>query len=205
MNNAEMSDWIKKEVEARGGKINNKAIIILITLTAGDPWQIDSEINKLINYKSGEPPSLLNNNQGNVGEITETDVKELVRGHFEENIFALTDAIGARNRALAAKLLEEELQGGANGVYILSMILRQIKIILQIASAMSAKISESRLSGELKLNSYVARKAAAQSRNFLPAQLKKMLADLLEIDYRIKSGQERSRGFVGLVDFKTLM
>ncbi len=197
MNSTEMAGWIKKNITGRGGKISDRAVICLIALTSGDLWQIDNEINKLINYKA----SLVlpcKNNRPEAPEIDEDDVKSLVRGRFEENIFALTDAIGARNRALAAKLLEEELQGGANGVYILSMILRQIKMILQIASAMSAKISENQLSGELKLNSYVARKAAVQSRNFLPAQLKKMLADLLEIDYRIKSGQGDPAVLLGL-------
>jgi DNA polymerase-3 subunit delta len=135
---------------------------------------------------------------GEVLEISEADVKELVRGHFEENIFALTDAIGSRQHALAAKLLEEELRSGANEIYLLSMIIRQIKIILQISSALKAGITERRLAGELKLNSYVAQKAAAQARNFSPEQLKKMLSDLIEIDYKAKTGRGEPAVLLGL-------
>jgi DNA polymerase III delta subunit len=217
LSNTELSDWIKKETAARGGQIGAKAVAALITLTAGDSWQIDSEINKLINYKAGQreqqtplksplvkggeynaPPLLYKEGQGEVLEISEADVKELVRGHFEENIFALTDAIGARNRALAASLLEEELKSGANEIYLLSMITRQIKIILQVASALSAGSTERKLAGELKLNPYVAQKAAAQARNFPPEKLKKSLSDLIEIDYKIKTGRGEPAVLLGL-------
>ncbi|MFA5248268.1 MAG: hypothetical protein WC415_03410 [Patescibacteria group bacterium] len=202
MSNLELADWIKKEVEIRGGKINSKAAITLITLAAGDLWQIDSEINKLVNYKNGQKASegaIVAEPCGTTSaEISEADIKELVRGHFEENIFALTDAIGARNRALATKLLEEELQGGANEIYLLSMIIRQIKIILQVASALSSSVNARSLAGELKLNSYVAQKAAVQARNFLPEQLKKMLFSLIEIDYKTKTGRGEPSVLLGL-------
>jgi len=45
--------------------------------------------------------------EGGVVDIDVSDVEELVKGKFDEDIFALTDAISARNKALAIKLLEE--------------------------------------------------------------------------------------------------
>lgn len=198
MSNSEMAEWIKKEVSSRGGKISSRAAIILVALTSGDLWQVDNEINKLINYNNGKVPLINDGAQKEIIEISEDDVKNNVRGQFEENIFALTDAIGARNRSLAIKLFEEEIQSGANEIYLLSMIIRQIKIILQVASAMSSGLSERQIASEFKINSYVVSKASTQSRNFSPVQLKNMFAELIEIDHKIKSGQGKADILLGL-------
>lgn len=187
MNNLELSSWIKSETAARGGQIGPRAINALAVATAGDMWQIDNEINKLINYKKGQEPALVGD--GKRAEINEGDVEELVRGVFEENIFALTDAIGSKNRALAVKLLEEEIKSGSNEIYILSMIVRQIKIILQARQGLDLGQTPKKIAADMKVISFVANKAIAQARNFNLESLKNILNQLVEIDYKAKSGQ----------------
>jgi DNA polymerase-3 subunit delta len=188
MNNLELSSWIKKETESRGGSIGGRAIAALITATAGDAWQIDNEINKLINYKLGQEPVLLAGGAP-MAEISEADVKDLVRGVFEDNIFALTDAIGSRNRALSAKLLEEEFLSGSNGIYILSMIVRQIKIVLQARAALDLGKNSRAIASDLKLNSFVASKAAVQAGAYKIEDLKRVLSVLVNIDFMAKTGR----------------
>ena len=212
LNNSELSSWIKKEVETRGGEISARAIQVLIGLIGYDLWQIDREIDKLINFKSGGRPSLLLSEKmiaEEAGEVPESplsrgvvppwrergvliepeDVEELVKGNFDDNIFALTDAIGARNKSLAVKLLEEQFELGANEIYLLTMIIRQIKIILQVRQALDIGHSSRQIISELKLNPYVAQKAIEQARHFSLAALKIIFGKLIEIDYQIKTGQ----------------
>ncbi|HTW96727.1 MAG TPA: hypothetical protein VMD74_03690 [Candidatus Methylomirabilis sp.] len=207
LNNSELSAWIKKEVESRGGAISLRAIQTIIGLIGYDLWQIDREIDKLINFKSGENPSLLRAegadkkfpSPGGVAApggrggfpltIEPADVEELVKGNFDDNIFALTDAIGARDKALAAKLLEEQFELGANEIYLLTMITRQIKIILQVRQALDLGQTSRQMITELKLNPFVVQKAIEQARHFSLTALKIIFAKLLEVDYKIKTGQ----------------
>ncbi|MDD4901988.1 MAG: hypothetical protein PHE24_02520 [Patescibacteria group bacterium] len=235
LNNSDLSAWIKKEIEARGGAISTRAIQTLIGLIGYDLWQIDREIDKLVNYKSGEIPKIVfplveagekksplergaepgeagcvkdgskemlakaatavthpgaprhPSREGNI--IEPEDVEKLVKGNFDDNIFALTDAIGARNKALAAKLLEEQFELGANEIYLLTMITRQIKIILQVRQALDLGQSSRQIISELKLNPYVIQKAIEQARHFSLNALKIIFDKLVEIDFKIKTGQ----------------
>ncbi|MDD5528004.1 MAG: DNA polymerase III subunit delta [Patescibacteria group bacterium] len=187
LNNSELSDWIKKEVEARGGAISSRAVQVLIGLVGYDLWQIDREIDKLISFKDGGQPALTAG--GAPAIIEENDVEKLVKGNFDDNIFALTDAIGARDKSLAAKLLEEQFELGANEIYLLTMITRQVKIILQVRQALDSGLSSRAIIAELKINPYVAQKAIEQARNFSLGALKIIFDKLVEMDYKIKSGQ----------------
>jgi DNA polymerase III delta subunit len=200
-NNSELSAWIKREVEARGGAISSRATEILIGLVGYDLWQIDREIDKLINYKDGGKKSPLERGgqplagRGVLDSVAEKltiepeDVEKLVKGNFDDNIFALTDAIGARNKALAVKLLEEQFELGANEIYLLTMITRQIKIIMQVRQALDLGQSSRQIISELKLNPYVVQKAIEQARHFSLEALKIIFSKLVEIDFKIKSGQ----------------
>jgi DNA polymerase-3 subunit delta len=197
LNNAELAAWVKKETEARGGAISSRAIQILIGLVGYDLWQIDREIDKLISFKSGERPALTAG--GAPLAIEDKDVEELVKGNFDDNIFALTDAIGARDKSLAAQFLEEQLELGANEIYLLTMIIRQIKIILQVRQALDLGHSSRQIISELKLNPYVAQKAIEQSRHFSLNALKIIFGRLIEIDYKIKTGQGEPRVLLNLL------
>jgi DNA polymerase III subunit delta len=222
LNNSELSAWVKKEVEARGGEISGRAIQVLVGLVGYDLWQIDREIDKLINFKAGENPQLFSSEDKNnlAADLTVThpvsrgashpsregtliiepeDVEKLVKGNFDDNIFALTDAIGARNKALAIKLLEEQFELGANEIYLLMMITRQIKIILQVRQALDLGQSSRAIISELKLNPYVVQKAIEQARNFSLNALKIIFDKLVEIDYKIKSGLGESHVLLNLL------
>jgi DNA polymerase III delta subunit len=206
LNNQDFGAWIKNEVEVRGGLISSRAIQILIGLVGYDLWQIDSEVDKLINFKAGEKSPLLfkeGSGGGSMGgapaTIEEADVASLVKGNFDDNIFALTDAIGARDKSLAAKLLEEQFELGANEIYLLTMITRQIKIILQVRQALDLGQSSRQIISELKQNPYVVQKAIEQARHFSLNALKIIFDKLVEIDFKIKTGQGEARVLLNLL------
>jgi DNA polymerase III subunit delta len=201
LNNSELAAWIKKETETRGGTISSRAIQALTGLIGYDLWQIDKEIDKLVNYKNGGAPTPLLPKEGFGGGllIESEDVEKMVKGNFDDNIFALTDAIGARDKALTMKLLEEQIELGANEIYLLTMITRQIKIILQVRQALDLGQPSRQIITELKLNPYVAQKAIEQSRHFSLSALKIIFSKLVEIDYKIKSGQGEALALLNLL------
>lgn len=197
LSNTESTNWTKKEVEARGGKISASAAAELTSLLGSDLWQINNEIDKLINFKAGQKLHLGNDEKGTV--IEKEDVKNLVRGQFDENIFALTDAISARNKSAAVKLLEEQIEAGLTDSYLLTMITRQFRIMLRIRQGLDSGLTSRKLITLLKLHPFVVQKGINQVRNFTLVSLKSILSKLIEIDYLMKSGKGEIRPMLSLL------
>ena len=193
LSNTESADWAKKQAAARGGKISAKAAELLVGLVGVDGWQISNELDKLISYKAANPLRLVESEAskltGAEADIEVEDVRNLVQGNFSENIFALTDALSVRNKALAAKLLSEQLEAGLDEGRLLNMFVWQFRVLLQIKQATEAGLSQRQIASQLKLHPYVAQKGLAQARNFTLPILKNMLSRLAEIDYQVKSGR----------------
>lgn len=187
LSNAEAAAWAKKEVESRGGKISVSAATELISLLGNDLWQVNSEINKLISYKAGQKLRLGDNEKGT--EINIEDIKSLVRGQFDENIFALTDAISNKNKSAAVKLFEEQIEAGLTDGYLLNMIIRQFKILMQIRQALDSGLNSRKIINLLKLHPFIVQKGIGQARNFNLSVLKNIFNKLIEIDYEMKSGK----------------
>lgn len=201
LSNTEMATWIKREVERRGGQMSYQAINLLVSLVGNDLWQVNNEIEKLISYKLGIEPKLVEGGKPPIIEVG--DVEELVRGGFDENIFALTDAISAKNKAQALKLLEEEFDGGVADVYLLTMIIRQFKILLQIRVSLDQGQTSRKMISSLKLHPFIVQKGINQVRNFSLDQLKKIISRLVEMDSKLKTGKGDMRTMLDMlfVDF----
>ncbi|MDP2736671.1 MAG: DNA polymerase III subunit delta [bacterium] len=182
LSNTESANWVKKETALRGGKISAKAAEMLVGLVGSDGWQINNELDKLLSYKTAGKLTK------DGADIEIEDVKNLVRGNFSENIFALTDALSVKNKALAIKLLDEQIEAGLSDGYLLNMFVRQFRILLQIKQALESGLSQRQIASQLKLHPFVAQKGVEQARHFTLPILKNILSRLAKIDYEVKSG-----------------
>jgi len=187
LNNQELTNWVKNLISQSNSKISYQALQTLISLVGNDLWQLDKEIKKLINYKLGANPKLTAGGESRQIEIK--DVEQLVKGRFDENIFSLTDAISNKNKILASKLLEEQYESGLTDNYLLNMIIRQFKILLNIRQALDLGLTSRKIMSSLKLHPFIVQKGINQVRNFNLATLKKIIEHLIKIDYRMKTGQ----------------
>lgn len=184
--NIEAASWIKKEIAKRGGSISHQALQLLASLIGNDLWQASNEIDKLLNYKAASLPKLT---KDGVINLDVDDITNLVHGKFDENIFALTDAISNKNKAEAARLFAEQLDNGAAESYLLVMLTRQFKILLGVKQAQSQDQSPRKIASSLKLHPFVAQKVLAQVAGFSLNVLKDILQQLIKIDYLIKTGK----------------
>lgn len=197
LSNTETAAWIKREVESRNGSISLRSANALAGLVGNDLWQISNEIDKLINFRKAQDNQLLEGQK--IVEINNEDVSALTRGKFAENIFALTDAISQKNKAVAIRLLEEELDNGMAEVYLVHMITRQFRILLQVKEAVSLGHSARKVASELKLHPFVVQKSVNQVRNFSLDFLKSIFSYLIKLDRRLKTGQGDLRSDLALM------
>lgn len=180
LTNQQLLAFIKKEAALYNKEFLTKSAELLITYSGDDLWLIANEIKKLSFYS---PTSI----------ITEQDVKELCVGAINENIFALTDALSAKNKNLALQLLEEQYASGLNDEYLIAMLIRQFKILLQIRSAIDNNLSPSAYAKKIKLHPYVIKKGLIQAKNFNAETLKNILNRLIYLDFANKNGLSQIR------------
>lgn len=170
------ASFIKKEASSYGKQISAPDASLLIRLTGGDIWQIATDIKK-ISFRSQE------------AVIDKKIIEEMINNPYEEDIFGLADAISAKNKKTAITLLEEQYAAGLSDEYLLSMLIRQFKILFQIRAAIDAGSNLSSLAARLKIHPYVAKKGASQARNFTASDLKNYLNRLIRLDFMNKTGR----------------
>jgi DNA polymerase III subunit delta len=177
LNNSQLLNFAQKEIARKKGKINPASLSLLISKTGNDLWRLNNEINKLIAAANGKL-------------IDKDLITQLVKGDIEENIFALTDALVSKNNSLALRIFEEQLVAGLSEEYILSMLQRQIKLMLEIKKLQSNNINQEKdIAIALKVHPFVAKKSLQQSKGFNQLELENYWQALLELDFNNKRGQ----------------
>jgi len=180
LTNLQLLNFIKKEAATYQKEMGANAASYLINMTGGDPWLIASEVKKLCFYS----PTKI---------ITENDVKELCVGAVSEDIFALTDALSAKNKTAALRLLEEQYAAGLSDEYLIAMLIRQFKILLQIRTALDNNLSQTEIAANLHLHPFVVKKGLSQARNFSEGSLKNCLNRLIHLDFSNKNGLSHTK------------
>lgn len=170
--------FIKEKVQEEGGEIAPLAAERLASFVGPNLWQLSEEVKKLVLYKKGGLE---------VEPIQTADVDLLVKANFEANIFALTDAIAARNTKKSIELLNSFLESGENAIYILTMIERQFK---NIAMAKFENVSDFVLAKKAGIHPFVAKKSVQQAKNFTKDEIIRIYQRLSWADLKLKSGAE---------------
>ena len=177
-----LEQWIVKRTTEKGGKMHPAAARMLATNAGNDLGLLDNEIEKMVLYRLGAEGE-------EAGEISPQDVQLLSPHIAEVNIFDLVDALGNRNGAQAARLLQQKLNEGAEPFLIFSMFVRQFRMMIQVKELIDRNMRPPEISKETKIHSFVVGKVAQQAKSFSMRQLEQVYSHLLDIDVRVKTGQ----------------
>lgn len=165
--------WLRQRAAREGGELEPQAAALLAELVAGDPLLAQQELAKLLDYTDRRRP------------IEAADVERLTPYYGQSDVFAMVDALGARDgrRALAHlhHLLRDEDPG-----YAFAMIARQVRLLLMARQALDLGQDPRQ---RLHIHPFVADKVTAQARNFRLEALKALHRRLLEIDLATKTGK----------------
>ncbi|MDI7278238.1 MAG: DNA polymerase III subunit delta, partial [Anaerolineae bacterium] len=174
---AELAEWIARRARGKGVSIEPQAVALLATYVGTNLRLLDRELEKLATYV------------GAGGTVSRQDVERLVSSVQEASIFHMVDALGSRDRRRAVVLLRRLLQEGNAPLYILTMIVRQFRLLLQARELDAQGVPLAEMAREMEVQPWLAGKSLRQARNFRPAELEAILAQLLDIDVGIKTGQ----------------
>jgi DNA polymerase III subunit delta len=172
----ELVTWIQNRVNTQGNQISPQATELMARLVGNDLWTMSNEIDKLTLYAPGRL-------------ILEKDVKAIVSHAQEANVFTLIDAIFEGNVGLAEDLLHQLLVAGATSAYLLSMLSRQIRLVLLTKEMVINLKPESEMKLKLGLADYPFKKTTEQAQKYSMDSMKRIYEKLLETDVAIKSGK----------------
>ena len=171
-----LNEWIRNRVKGNGGVISPEAVKLLAAYAGDNLWVLASEIDKLILFTAGR-------------RIEEKDIKEVVSYAREANIFTMVDALIEGHSATAAPLLQQMLDEGAAAPYILFMITRQVRLLVEVKELINLKCNRNEIRDRMGImNDFVLNKALEQSRNYSMERLEQIYRKILETDISIKQG-----------------
>lgn len=184
---AALVNWIQKKAKQEKANFNPGAIELLVASVGNDLWQMDIEIQKLSNYKNG-------------AEITKEDVDLLVKGKYNDDIFQLMDAISVKDKKKALKLFRDQIDSGANEIYLLTMLIRQFRIFWQMKEYVQEHgPAPDPIARELKIHPFVVRKTLSQLDKFKLAEIKFIYNDLLDFEIKMKTSKTNFDLLFGLL------
>lgn len=171
----QLPSWIEQRARDKGGMVGREASLVLAALIGADLRLLDQEIEKLLVYADGR-------------EIDIEDVQALVSRARQTSIFDLVDCVGRRETDRALRLLHRMLDDEAHPLYLLTMLARQVRILIQVKELQAQGHNSQEMANQLKLHPYVVEKGSAQARNFDMAELEAAHERIVETDWAIKTG-----------------
>ena len=114
-----LMDTVKDALAKKGKRLTPDALLALGEKTGLNLRDSLKEIEKLITYA------------GDRETIDRNDIDEVVKKTAEDSVFDLTSSIVEKNAGRALQTLQQLLDQGVNHILILSMIAREVRLLLQ--------------------------------------------------------------------------
>lgn len=172
-----LRQWVRQGVAEQGAAISPEAVDLLAKLVGGNLWIMTNEINKLALFASGR-------------RIEVEDIRAVVSSAQETSVFAMVDAILDFKVGVAEQLLEQLLERGASTAYLLAMLSRQVRMIVQAGALRRQRRPDVEIQDRLGLTSeFALRKTLDQAQRYPLGRLREVYDKLLETDLAIKTGK----------------
>lgn len=169
--------WILERAQKDGLDISPPAARLLADLVGDNLWVLVSELDKLAAYAQGR-------------RIEGADVKALVSEARDVNVFAMVDAIVEKRPPVALRLLRRQIDDGRDAGYLLAMITRQYRLIIQAKELSLSGLTAQEIGQRLGIGSeFVLRRVLDQADRYSLSRLKTAYRRLLEADEAVKRGR----------------
>lgn len=167
--------WIAARARVVGADLAPEAIDALAGAAGTDTERIDQELAKLAAYARG-------------ARVAAADVRALVSGAIEADVFALTNAVVRRDARTALDVLDRLLTDGQAAQQILALLLWQMRVIL-FASAMKDPGDAERMAKAIRSSPAAIARWRVHARGVSQAQVTRAYEALYATDLAIKQGR----------------
>jgi DNA polymerase III subunit delta len=172
----EINSYVSRRFKEKGFDVDNFFINSFVQHNGRDLWRIENEMEKICNFRKGE-------------KIEITDIKNLGEEQFENDIFKTIDAIARKDKKKALELVRKHIKGGAEPIYLLSMITYQFRNILIARDLYDRGENSFVMQNTLKVHPFVAKKSFQLASKFSLSDLTKIYSKIFRVDFSIKTGK----------------
>ena len=176
---AELKNWAMQEIKKQEISFAPGALETLLFSCGDDLERLLGEILKLRAFRHFSRQK----------QITKDDVLLLVSQELEPKIFSTIDAIAARDRKLATKLLAGHLMAGEPPLQLLSMFAWQFRILLSLKDLAERGMAAQEIAQKLKLHPFVFQKSFTAAQRFSLQELKELYKRIFSLDLACKTGK----------------
>ncbi|MEO3947858.1 DNA polymerase III subunit delta [Gorillibacterium sp. CAU 1737] len=173
----ELPGWLEQRAKKHGVTFERTAVERFLLFTGGQLQAMDAELAKLALY-AGEGAS-----------IDVSTVEKLVVKSAEQNVFLLMEDIVRRRLDKAMDQLHELLKQKEEPIKLVMLMARQFRLILQVKDLYAQGYSQQQTATHLGSHPYPVKLAAEQGRSYHQDQLKRILTELADLDYAMKTGR----------------
>jgi DNA polymerase III delta subunit len=167
--------WVTARSRLIGVKLEPAAVHELASAVGTDTDRIDQELRKLATYASGAP-------------VTVADVRALVAGAIETEIFDLTRAVVRRDPRVAIDRLERLLAEGQAPQQILALLLWQFRVLL-FAARMNDMSDAEKAAKAIRSSAGAISRWRGEARRVSRADVVRAYEALYATDLAIKQGR----------------
>ncbi len=173
----ELLRWVQRQAEQGGCRFADGAADHLILNVGTSLRNLSEEIEKLGLYAGAE------------GVITSDMVRRLTVRNTEQTVFMLVEEIIRLRMEQAFSIYHELLKQREDPIKILMLVARQFRIVLQVKELGRRGLTHQQTASELSLHPYAVKIAAEQAGAYDEAKLARILSELAELDFKMKSGE----------------
>ena len=172
----ELPDFVRREAERVGGRIDGEAVRRLIELVGPRPVALEREIDKLATYAAGET-------------IDRELVEALAFRSDEVSPFALQDAVSSRSRGGIARALAAADAAGDKPHALLPQIARHVDLLRRAGIASRQGLSGAAFAKRAGVHPFRAQKAIEASGAWPERDAAEAICRLAEADHAMKGGR----------------
>ena len=167
-------EYVYSLIKKSGAEIDKDAASELAKRTAGDVALLRNTVNKLILYTP---------------HITYADINLMVEKPLEENIFLIYNNLISKKEDFAVKIYRDLIEQNVEPVRIISTLANQFRLLHEVKYLVSQKMNNKEIADTLKIKESRAGVISRQVYNIDEKKIRRILDELYNLDFQIKSGQ----------------
>ncbi|EJQ14880.1 DNA polymerase III subunit delta [Bacillus cereus] len=173
----DVQKWVVSRAEEAQVYIDNTAVSLLLELVGSNVTMLAKEMDKLTLYV------------GMGGEITSKLVTELVPKSVEQNVFALTEKVVKKDIAGAMQILDGLFTQQEEPIKLLALLVSQFRLLNQVKELQQRGYGQNQIASHIGVHPYRVKLAMNQTKFFSFEELKRVILELAEADYSMKTGK----------------
>ncbi len=182
-----LTKWILSRLKREGKKITQSDMQLLLEKTGNDMENIDRELEKLFCYTLDREV------------ITAKDLEAVCVPQTTGKIFEMVDKIAQKQQKQALELYYDLLTLREPPMRILFLIARQFQILLQVKELKKQGYENALIASKAGIPGFAVRKNLAQAEHFTTGQLREAVADCVQTEEVVKTGNLNDRMAVELL------